>query len=257
MIYDTEKRIFLASQYASLENVTLVQRQFRTKYCTKTVPRRTVILNIVSAFRKTGSVRPGYYKKREKRVQTDELVENIKSLFLEDNKVSVGKLSQRVPASRSVVRNVAKNVLHLKPYKKKRTFKLMKTDHAKRVNFAKWVLNKRLNLKKYFICSDEAYFYLNGGHNIQNDKIYANFQPNYIVEQPLHDEKVLVWCAFSGENLYGPYFFNSTVKWDNYLDMLKEFFWPKVLQRYRTMDLREKLYFQQDGAPPHRKKEVQ
>lgn len=81
MIYDTEKRIFLASQYASLENVTLVQRKFRTKYCTKTVPSRTVILNIVSAFRKTGSVRPGYYQKREKRVQTDELVENIKSLF--------------------------------------------------------------------------------------------------------------------------------------------------------------------------------
>ena len=38
MIYDTEKRIFLASQYARSENFTLVQCEFRTKYFTKTVP---------------------------------------------------------------------------------------------------------------------------------------------------------------------------------------------------------------------------
>ena len=33
--------------------------------------------------------------------------------------------------------------------------------------------------------------------------------------------------------MYGPYFFDLTVKWDNYLEMLKKFFWPKIVQRYR------------------------
>ncbi len=39
--------------------------------------------------------------------------------------------------------------------------------------------------------------------------------------------------------------------------MLKEFFWPKVRTKYRDVKEREKLYFQQAGAPPPRKKEVQ
>ena len=37
---------------------------------------------------------------------------------------------------------------------------------------------RNLNVEEYFICSDEAYFYLHGGHNVQNDKIRAIFQPD-------------------------------------------------------------------------------
>ena len=53
--------------------------------------------------------------------------------------------------------------------------------------------------------------------------------------------------------MYGPYFFEENVNGVNYLDMLKHFFWPK----HRQLDDAQKYYFQQDGAPPHRKKEVQ
>ena len=53
--------------------------------------------------------------------------------------------------------------------------------------------------------------------------------------------------------VYGPYFFTVTVKWTNYLDMLKYFFWPI----HARIENSEKFYFQQDGAPLHRKKEVQ
>ena len=35
-----------------------------------------------------------------------------------------------------------------------------------------------MNLKDYFIYSDEAYFYLGGGHNIQNYRTLAQFTPN-------------------------------------------------------------------------------
>ena len=41
--------------------------------------------------------------------------------------------------------------------------------------------------------------------------------------------------------------FKETVKKENYLEMLKEFFWPKVL---RTAEYK-KTNFQQDGARPH------
>lgn len=192
-----------------------------------------------------------YFKK--KTVQTEELVKSIENLFLDDPTISLRKATQLVPASYSTVRSVVRRRLNLKPYKYKRTFRIQKTDREKRLEFARWVLNSRIDYKKFFICSDEAYFYLSGGHNIQNNRIWAQFQPDYILEKPLHDLKVLVWCGFSGTNMYGPYFFDSTVKWDNYLEMLKKYFWP----RFSKNKNRDRFYFQQDGAPPHRKKEVQ
>ena len=56
MIYTHEKRFFLASKYARLENVTLVQRAYRTKYMTNTAPSHSVIMNIYNNFRKTGNL---------------------------------------------------------------------------------------------------------------------------------------------------------------------------------------------------------
>ena len=64
---------------------------------------------------------------------------------------------------------------------------------------------------------------------------------------PLHDQKVLVWCAISANRIFGPYFFEESVNKDNYLQMLQNIFWPKQL---RTAAY-QKYYFQQDGATPH------
>ena len=104
-----------------------------------------------------------------------------------------------------------------------------------------------------FICSDQAYFHLHGGHNIQNNRIWSIYQPDEFVKQPLNDEKVIVWCAFSAKCVYGPYFFDENVNGENYLAMLKKYFWP----RHTKLENYEKFYSQQDGAPPHRRKIVQ
>ena len=108
-------------------------------------------------------------------------------------------------------------------------------------------------MEEYLIYSDEANFFLHGGHNVQNDRVWSEVQPNALVESPLNDEKVMVWCAFSAKKVYGPYFFTETVKWTNYLYMLEHFFWPI----HKHVENSKNFYFQQDGAPPHRKKEVQ
>ena len=222
MKFDNEKRRFLTEKYARLESITLVQRACRANYKTKDAPARNTILNILTKFRKTGnsSFKPATTKK--KTVVTEELIEKLKNVILEDPQISIRKTTQLVPASYHTVRNVFKNNLKLKPYKKIKTFHLKVADRDKRLKFARWVLNTRLNLKTNFICTDEAYFYLNGDLNVQNDRYWANKNPNIIVEQPLRDMKVLVWCRFSGKSMYGPYFFENTVNWQNYLDMLKK-----------------------------------
>ena len=39
---------------------------------------------------------------------------------------------------------------------------------------------------------------------------------------PLHNDKLLVWCATYAAKIYGPYIFESCVNQHNYLDMLEK-----------------------------------
>ena len=48
-----------------------------------------------------------------------------------------------------------------------------------------------------------------------------------MLEQLLYPQKFLVWCAFSSKTVIGPYFFDASVKHDNYFKMLTDFFWPR------------------------------
>ncbi|GFW25711.1 putative DD41D transposase [Trichonephila clavipes] len=70
--------------------------------------------------------------------------------------------------------------------------------------------------------------------------------------QPLHPEKLTVWCALWAGGIIGPYFFkndeghNVTVNGDRYRAMITNFFIPEL----NNHDVQE-LWFQQDGATCH------
>ena len=97
------------------------------------------------------------------------------------------------------------------------------------------------------VFSDEAYFYLTLPNNKQNNRYWDVSANGHGIEVPLHDKKVLVWCAISSTHVFGPYFFDSTVNSTNYLEMLRTYFISRVdkTQEYG------KSYFQQDGARAH------
>ena len=152
-----------------------------------------------------------------------------------------------------MILNVLHDDLHFKPYKYQQWHRLELHDYEKRVDFAQWFLSLPQIAKFFFICCDEAYFYLTLPVNKQNNRNWLQKKPFEGIEIPLQDEKNLVWCAISAERVFGPYYFEESVNQYNYLEMLKTFFWPKVL---RTASY-DKYYFQQDGATPHTATAVQ
>ena len=141
-----------------------------------------------------------------------------------------------LPAKRETIRKILRKELNMKSYKKRKTFTLYGLDYPRRLNFANWALSDGNDLVDHFICSDEACFYLHGGHNIQNDRICAESQPNELVQAPLNDEKLMVWCAYSSRKVYGPYFFEENVNSSNYLEMLKLFSGLSIIE-YVTVNL--------------------
>lgn len=253
MIYDLEKRIFLVKKWYEFNSFVAVQSAYRVEFKSKTSPDRKSIMNIIKTFEKTGSVIPTRSKNKEPSQKRKEAKKQLETMISDFPQLSIRKASSAIGVSSTMIYTVLHDDLHLKPYKYHDWHKLEPHDYSKRVEFASWFLKLAPVTKNFLICSDEAYFYLTLPLNKQNNRIWAFEQPIEGIEVPLQDEKVLVWCAISAEKIYGPYFFESYVNQQNYLEMLKNFFWPKHL---RTEEYK-KYYFQQDGATSHTANSVQ
>lgn len=233
--------------------IVLVQRAFRAAFPKESTPSHQVIKNIVSNFEKYGTVAHVPPTKKNPLEKREMAKIQLKNLVSDNPHLSIRKAASAIGVSPTLVYHVFHDDLHLKPFKFHLWHKLLDQDYEKRVNFAQWFLKHAKSAHEYIIASDEAYFYLTLPVNKQNNRHWSESQPCIGVEKPLHDEKILVFCAISDKRVYGPYYFEETVNQDNYLTMLRDWLWPKVL---RTAEY-QKYYFQQDGATPHRADSVQ
>jgi AraC-like DNA-binding protein len=240
MRYNIQERIFLVKKFYELKHISLIQRAWRSKFFNSKAPSASVIRNIVSNFEKTGSVAckapiPKIPKQKRKDAKNE-----LEKMVSEFPSLSIRKAASAVGVSPSLVYQIFHYDLHLSAYKFHQWHKLEEPDYSKRVDFAMWFLKKPASTLYNMIFSDEAYFYLTLPLNKQNNRVWSESQPFVGIEHPLNDKKILVWCAISVNRIFGPYFFETTVNQDNYLEMLREYFWPKIL---KTRDYKN-LYFQ-------------
>ena len=120
---------------------------------------------------------------------------------------SIRKAASAIGVSPTLICHILHDDLHLKPYKFHQWHKLEDQDYQKRLDFAQWFQKQPINSRQFYFFSDEAYFYLILPLNHQNNRVWSDSQPCVGIEYPLHDQKILVWCAISAAKIYGPYFF--------------------------------------------------
>lgn len=113
------------------------------------------------------------------------------------------------------------------------------------------ISNKSINVLKIHV-SDEARFHLNGHVNKQNCRHWATENPHLVHATPLHSPSVIVWCAINGNGIIGPIFVDSTVTSEVYLHDIVEPF----IEKCCGTNMIDGYWFQQDGARPHRTREV-
>jgi len=247
MKYDVEKNTYLVNKYIELKSFVLVKRLWRTKYKNLPAPSDRNILMAYQRFQKTGSVNRKSRKPEQQTQKRKDAQIAIENLVSEFPKLSLKIISGATQTSVTLARSVLKEDLKRKPYKIPEFQELKPADYEKRVNFASWFLKMPANMFENIIMSDEAYFYLTESANKQNNRSWLTERPSEGIERPLQDKKVLVFCAISAVKIYGPFFVETSVNQHSYLNMLKNWFWPKHL---RTEDYK-KYYFQQDGATAH------
>jgi len=107
-----------------------------------------------------------------------------------------------------------------KPYKIPMYNQKKTGDYRKWVEFAEWFLRIPKAKSEYLVVSDKAYFYLTESLNRQNNRIWETERPTIGIDKPLHSEKILFFFSISATQIYGPYYFSTSVNQHNYLEML-------------------------------------
>ena len=242
-----EIKIQIVILFSKSQSYVQVQRDLKAKGY-KEKPTRLTIKKVFNRFIETGSVadrpksgRPEKFTKKQK--------SKIKDIYEMKPKSTLREISQQTDMSRSTVWSFMHNSLSLKSYKIQIHQHLHEEDFDRRVQTAEVVLPylNDTSFEKLIFFSDESTFHISGYVHKENCRIWGTEKPSEFYEHHYNTPKTNVWCAMSSDCIIGPYFFDENVTGQNYLNMLKTFFWPRI-QKKR---LCSKILFQQDGAAAH------
>ena len=157
---------------------------------------------------------------------SEETIHNVKERLLTSPSNSLRRLSQEtnLPYSK---RPRAANKAKLRAYRVSCVQELLPINHEKRVRFCLWIkdfITQNPGILEVTFLTDEAWFHLNGYVNSQNTRIWAAESPHTVHEQPLHSQKIGVWCGVSRRRIIGPiFFFEQTVTMEVYLQIFNKF----------------------------------
>lgn len=144
------------------------------------------------------------------------------------------------------------------PYKYRPVQTLLPGDNERRLIFCQWLVNmcrQNYNFLKYILWTDEANFSNRGMFNRKNVHYWS--KENLFLVHPRNPQiqfNINVWCGLIGSKIIGPVFYEGTLTGRRYVDMVSE-----ILEEYLddvNLEERNRIFFQQDGAPPHEFHEV-
>jgi hypothetical protein len=188
---------------------------------------------------------------RTKTVATAENVAAVTTLFEKEPRTSTRSASRSLGISRRSIQRILKDQ-KFHPYKLRLHQQLEEEDFSARMEFAQEMLQMLEDdptLLDSLVFSDEANFHLSGVVNRHNAVYWDASNPDFTATLPVNSPKVTVWCGIWSGGVFGPFFFDDNVTSASYLAMLSEWLMPQL--RRNHLFVHGKLWYQQDGAPPH------
>ena len=269
--WSTEMKIYCVKKYFEVASYKIVIDDFGTCFPNHTAPYKSLIMKWQKKFTKFGTVKNLNRKTLDrlshsgrKRIRNEVMIYRVRGSVTDSPHRSTRRRCQELGISRTTLRRVLQEDIHLFPYHITTHQKLTEHDMSVRVEMAKVLCEKiessalkRQASNKNFLSllwtSDEAHFYLNGQVNSKNNIFWGSERPDEVAQKPLHSQKVTVWCALSSKGIIGPFFFEErgqtvTINTERYIKVLEKF-WKELEKRYPSQMCR--MWFQQDGASPH------
>jgi len=186
------------------------------------------------------------------RVVTPEVEEDILQRFEDNPQTSSRAIGNTLDVRHPRVLRVAKEN-GLRPFHLQKVQKLQPEDFQRRINFANFVINQ-VEIDEDFlskiIFTDEARFTRDGKFNIHINHLWSDNNPHGTFVQG-HQQRfsVNVWAGMIGSFLIGPYILPHRLNGRMYLRFLQEVL-PGLLEEVPP-EVRNNMWYQHDGAPPH------
>ena len=152
----------------------------------------------------------------------------------------------------------------LYPYQMIRRHELFPVDHARRLAFCNWFLERPPRFLESLVIGDEACFCMNSSlstHNILQYAPRGEKPVEFSYEKKDCRQKLTVWIGMIGDGtLSGPFFFQQNINGERYLQMINDQIVPVLdegerFRRQQNGRFRH-LWWAQDGAPLHRSRDV-
>ena len=210
--------------YESGKNTYLTVSKFRREYPAYTTLCRSTVLRFVSKFEEHGTMKDRLKQHcgRKKSVRVQANINILAKCIQRSPHASTRHIHAHTGLDRSSTQKMLKKDLHMKAYHPRAVQALKAPDAAKRVRYFLDAVMMDFTYLEYILWTDEAIFHLNGTVNRHNAITWATQSPHVYIERDTQKKAgVMLWVGLIKDNIIGPFFFDSSVTGDVYLNLLK------------------------------------
>lgn len=251
---NTEKYNTLECYILSRKNKVAAAEMYHQCFPERTQPVNGIFRKLEHSLKEYGSfIKPNRANKKTIS-ENDEI--NILAAFNANPRLSVRAVSNELGYSLGVqyihcAPSFKKN--KYKPYKIQLVQTLYKGDQERRLRFCRWFLSRYRRNTQFLnriLWTDEANFSNRGMFNRKNTYCWSDQNPLQI-NPAKHQRQFSLncWAGIFGTRIVGPIFYEGTLTGERYLAFLRPMLEDFIDEL--PLNLRGRVYFQQDGAPLH------
>lgn len=247
--FSNEQASWVVLKFGELKSVLEVRRAFRREFFPnepRYVPQLKTFRRLIQRFQGTGATRP--ITPPGPPEVSEEEVRRVRSFFEDDPDAHVRQAAVSLGISFGKVWRILRKKLKWRPYRLHFGTVLSPSNRESRLAACTFWLQQEEGWFDRIIWTDEKWFALSQAPNKKNSVSWAPVHPHEVIEcKKAHGAGVMAWVGIVDGKCLPVHWFEGSVNSATYLEMLMTVMWPAV----RASATRRKLWFQQDGAPPH------
>ena len=223
------------------DTMDTISGKFRERF-NKNPPTRKTMSNWESKLFETGNIKNAPRSGRP--VKRRESCAGVKESVINSPLKSTRRRSAELGIPRATIQTFVKKDLEVKEWRPTFVNELSDTDRENRKLACDELLRifNTIPSRGKVMFTDECAIYRSS--RARNVCFWAKENPHYYEELEYKTPHVMMWATLNARHVIGPYFFDGPVNHTSYLNMLQQWFIPKL----NELGIRE-VWFQQDGVP--------